>query len=228
MAHQYQGGKVRALCAVLIFTSLISGCTSISSYDEKHFDTGGRKIPDTVNGLKSDFYKKTGNQLVFDESLYDGPGSLISQRRYDAFVEHYTAGIKEHEQRLIEENARKDKAQKEAEQNKRYDECTKDKDCLNDRNITIASRQLNNIYYTLMAQNPYQQAEYDLAVRRMCRSAGEAQRNGVSQEQLQKNIDLVEGIAPATRYQIKQVGDACWLLSRYGIPDGTTKISSVY
>lgn len=111
---------------------------------------------------------------------------------------------------------------------KKEAECQASKECMNKREVDAASYTLNSIYYSLMAQNPYSQADYDAAVRRMCRSAGEAQRNGVSLEQMQKNIDLVEGIAPGVRYQIKQVAEACWKMSKYGVPDGTTQIRSMY
>ena len=85
------------------------------------------------------------------------------------------------------------------------------------RKIDSASYDLNSIYYSIMAQNPYLQADYDGFIRRTCRGAGVGQRNGMSLEALQQKIDLVEGIAPQTRYEIKQIAEACWTLSKYGV-----------
>ncbi|WP_371343873.1 hypothetical protein [Klebsiella quasipneumoniae] len=187
-----------------------------SSFDGLTFRSDAGELW-TVARLKDDYRKTTGTVLVAPEAL---SCEWNSSCYYNKFAHAYDKGMKLYQ----EEASKKLKAEKE----KQDEECRANSECAKEMKVTAAASQLNNVYYTLMAQNPYQQAEYDLAVRRMCRSAGEAQRNGISREQLQKNIDLVEGIAPATRYQIKQVGDACWLLSRYGIPDGTTKISSVY
>ncbi|MEX0557270.1 hypothetical protein D3C80_25480 [compost metagenome] len=74
----------------------------------------------------------------------------------------------------------------------------------------------------------YQQADYDAGVRIMCRSAGKTQRNGVPLERMKENINLAEGIGPEMRYQMVKVAEACWTLSKNGIPDGTTQIRSMY
>ncbi|MEH4266038.1 hypothetical protein [Klebsiella aerogenes] len=139
---------------------------------------------------------------------------------YNKYAVAYDSLIKEYQERKRIEN-KKYAEEKEAE-------CQASKECMTKRKIDSASYDLNSIYYSIMAQNPYLQADYDAAVRRMCRSAGEAQRNGVSLDQMQKNIDLVEGIAPTARYQIKQVAKVCWTLSKYGVPDGTTQIKPMY
>ncbi|WP_177331975.1 hypothetical protein [Klebsiella michiganensis] len=107
-------------------------------------------------------------------------------------------------------------------------ECQANKECMAKREIDSASYTLNNVYYSVMARYPYQQADSDAGVRHMCRVAGAAQRDGVTLEFMKQHISLTEGIGPEMRYQIIQVAEACWKMSKYGIADGTTQIKSMY
>lgn len=139
---------------------------------------------------------------------------------YNKYAVAYDSLIKEYQERKRIEN-KKYAEEKEAE-------CQASKECMTKREIDSASYDLNSIYYSIMAQNPYLQADYDGFIRRTCRGAGVGQRNGMPLEALQQKIDLVEGVAPQTRYEIKQIAEACWTLSKYGVSDGTTKIKPMY
>lgn len=129
---------------------------------------------------------------------------------------------------MMDKKREKERKENEAFAAQKEAECQASKECMAKREIDAASYTLNNVYYSLMARYPYQQADSDAGVRRMCRAAGEAERSGVSLELMKKNISLTEGIGPEMRYQIIQVAEACWTMSKYGVPDGTTQIKSVY
>ncbi|MFP1780329.1 hypothetical protein ACLEEB_14350 [Lonsdalea quercina] len=124
---------------------------------------------------------------------------------------------------LVDEHRkRKDKEKKEMEENE--EKCQLSPQCVKDREVDSAARDLNYVYSVVLSQHPYSQAEMDGAIRHLCRMAGEAQRNWLPLNQVKKNLDLVEGIAPNDRIMIKRVASSCWVLSKNGISDGTTKI----
>lgn len=129
---------------------------------------------------------------------------------------------------LMDQRREKERKENEAFAAKKEAECQSSKECMNKREVDAASYTLNSIYYSLMAQYPYQQADSDAGVRHMCRVAGAAQRNGVSLDFMKQHINLTEGIGPEMRHQIIQVAEACWKMSKYGVPDGTTQIRSMY
>ncbi|TCW09236.1 hypothetical protein EDF73_11010 [Raoultella sp. BIGb0138] len=211
---------------LLALSFSLSGCAlspnEAVNYQKEHdfenvtFQTKSNERLSVFN-LRHKFKNITGMELP-NQNTYECQRDASCY--YGKYASAYDSLMEKHQEE-------KDKQNKIVAKQKE-DECQASKECMNKREVDAASYTLNSIYYSLMAQNPYLQADYDAAVRRMCRSAGEAQRNGVSREQMQKNIDLVEGIAPGVRYQIKQVAESCWKMSKYGVPDGTTQIRSMY
>ncbi|HCI9591530.1 TPA: hypothetical protein NQF56_002398 [Klebsiella variicola] len=215
--------KAISICAAVLF---FSGCSmspndSITyqknnGFEWKKFQTNSNESL-SASDLRKDYKEKTGMDLP-NQSTFECQKDALCY--YNKYANAYGTKMNE-----FEEEKRKKEA---VLAQKQVDECMANEQCAAKKKVENASFKLNNLYYGILAQNQYLQADYDAAVRRMCRSAGEAQRNGVSQDNMQKNIDLLEGIAPDTRYQIKQVAEACWTLSRYGVPDGTTEIKSRY
>ena len=171
----------------------------------------------TVNTLKFEYRRITGNDLII-------PGALSCNRNevcyYNMYASAYDAAVAESEKKKIDAEM-KARAEKEAA-------CDADVKCKREKEVESSARDLNQTYMMVLAQNPYQQDGADGAVRIMCRKAGEAQRNGMSLKELSQRLDLTEGIAPQTRYYIKNVAKACWNLSANGVPNGNVKIKSGY
>lgn len=77
----------------------------------------------------------------------------------------------------------------EAEASKKEQQCQADEKCMKEREVDSAINSLNYSYRVVMAMNPYSQSDLDAVVRQVCRRAGEAQRNGISKDQINKNLD---------------------------------------
>lgn len=213
--------------SVLIFFIALSGCAMSPSeyidyqkankFDETKFSTNSSGMQ-SVKDLREIYKKETGENLPEQDTSDCRKDNKCYFNRYSDLLHDLMY------QRQIDKQKKENEAfaaQKEAE-------CQASKECMAKREIDAASYTLNNVYYSLMARYPYQQADSDAGLRRMCRAAGEAERSGVSLELMKKNISLTEGIGPEMRYQIIQVAEACWTMSKYGVPDGTTQIKSVY
>ncbi|HDO7134436.1 hypothetical protein [Klebsiella pneumoniae] len=213
--------------SVLIFFIALSGCAMSPSeyidyqkankFDETKFSTNSSSMQ-SVKDLREIYKKETGENLPEQDTSDCRKDNKCYFNRYNDLLHDLMY------QRQIDKQKKENEAfaaQKEAE-------CQASKECMAKREIDAAAYTLNNVYYSLMARYPYQQADSDAGVRRMCRAAGEAERSGVSLELMKKNISLTEGIGPEMRYQIIQVAEACWKMSKYGVPDGTTQIKSVY
>ncbi|EKQ3325076.1 hypothetical protein G3W18_08325 [Klebsiella pneumoniae] len=213
--------KIITLSAIFI---IISGCArtpptaeqQANAFDNAHHRSNSGKIW-TVTELKDDYKKITGNYLIVPEALSCGWHDVCY---YNAYANAHDDGIKTFKNNEV--------LKRQSEQKRKEEDCRSNEKCAAKMEIDSASYTLNSIYYSLMARYPYQQADSDAGVRRMCRAAGEAERSGVSLELMKKNISLTEGIGPEMRYQIIQVAEACWTMSKYGVPDGTTQIKSVY
>ncbi|HBS9903305.1 TPA: hypothetical protein MAZ20_001968 [Klebsiella aerogenes] len=188
-----------------------------NNFDKTKFSTNAGGMQ-SVSDLREIYRNVTGKNLPEQDTSDCRKDKKCYFNRYNDLLHDLMY------QRQIEEQKRegaKFAQEKEAE-------CQASKECMTKRKIDSASYDLNSIYYSVMAQNPYLQADYDGFIRRTCRGAGVGQRNGMSLEALQQKIDLVEGIAPQTRYEVKQIAEACWTLSKYGVPDGTTQIKPMY
>lgn len=106
--------------------------------------------------------------------------------------------------------------------------CEKDEQCVKEKNIVKASMALNDTYYFIMARNPYDQSEFDLNIRTLCKAAGVGQRRGISLEQIQSDVEKQPGLSPEVRGQFRDVAVNCWILSKNGVVDGTTKIKNIF
>ena len=213
--------------SVLIFFIALSGCAMSPSeyinyqkankFDETKFPTNSSGMQ-SVKDLREIYKKETGGNLpeqYTSDCLKDNKCyfNSYSDLLHDLMYQRHIDKQKKENEAFA--------AQKEAE-------CQASKECMAKREIDAASYTLNYVYYSLIARYPYQQADSDAGVRRMCRAAVEAERSGVSLELMKKNISLTEGIGPEMRYQIIQVAEACWKMSKYGVPDGTIQIKAMY
>lgn len=106
--------------------------------------------------------------------------------------------------------------------------CDKDVSCVRRREVMNASNELNSVYYLVMARNKYDQAEFDLYIRNLCRAAGIGQRRGISLEQMLNDVNQEPGLSPEVRSQFADVARSCWILSKNGIDDATTTIRNAY
>ncbi|HHS9775516.1 TPA: hypothetical protein ACTW8Y_000141 [Raoultella ornithinolytica] len=212
---------------LLVLSFSLAGCAMspaeyIDYQKSNNFDKA--KFPTNSGGLQSvadlrEIYKNvTGKNLPDQDTSDCRKDNKCYFNRYNDLLHDLMY------QRQIDQQ----KKENEEFAKQKEDECQASKECMGKREIQAASYSLNSIYYSLMAQYPYQQADYDAGVRIMCRGAGKTQRNGVSLERMKENINLAEGIGPEMRYQMIKVAEACWKLSKYGVPDGTTQIRSMY
>lgn len=218
----------------LIASLIISGCAVYPEeqsrmFDDKKINIKGERIlmPDSgnlvwrspnelsVKILKNSYKEITGNDMVvtnalvcrFDEDCYK-----------NEYLNYYVKEIEaiHSERRKIYENK-----QEEDRVN-----CEADAECSKQKYISNATSIINMQYRMLIATNPYNQAEADAVFRQVCRGAGKAQRSGVSKDQLIERINLLEGIPPQVRQSVIITADSCWILSKYGVSDGTVKISN--
>lgn len=188
-----------------------------NNFDKAKFSTNSGGLQ-SVADLREIYRNVTGQNLPDQDTSDCRKDNKCYFNRYNDLLHDLMY------QRQIEQQKKENEEfakQKEAE-------CQASKECMSKREISAASYTLNSIYYSLMAQYPYQQADSDAGVRHMCRVAGEAQRSGVPLDLMKEHINLTEGIGPEMRYQIIKVAEACWTLSKNGVPDGTTQIRSMY
>ncbi|EKA8127146.1 TPA: hypothetical protein OUG30_000600 [Klebsiella pneumoniae] len=188
-----------------------------NNFDKTKFSTNSGGMQ-SVEDLREIYKNVTGQNLPFQDTSDCRKDNACYFNRYNDLLHDLMY------QRQIETQ----KKENEEFARKKETECQASKECMAKREIDAASYTLNNVYYSLMARYPYQQADSDAGVRHMCRVAGAAQREGVTLEFMKQHISLTEGIGPEMRYQIIQVAEACWKMSKYGIADGTTQIKSMY
>lgn len=109
-----------------------------------------------------------------------------------------------------------------------YDNCSKNQECAKERETTNAVNALNSKYYIAMARNRYDQAALDREIREMCKAVGVGQRRWISRDQVSEVINQAPGVSPENRAYLRDIADACWVLSKNGIQDGASKIQNVY
>lgn len=184
--------KNSSVLVVLLIT--LSGCAANPERQSRAFDNevhvsdSGKKL--TVNALRKDYKSKTGNELIAKDTLScDWDGECY----YNRWVSAYNEGIRE-----IEQEMKRDAIEHEQR-------CRADVTCMRDREVESATNDLNFSYRVVMAQNPYFQSDLDASVRQLCRRSGNAERSGISLEQIRNNLDLIEGIAPNDRILMKKV-----------------------
>ena len=204
---------------------LLSGCTATVGdqsrmFDDQGFHTQSGTIK-TVSELKNDYLVTTGHLLNAEDTLSCGwDGDCY----YNKWANAYDKGMSAfYERNKLEQErqAREEQARVDAENAA----CNASPQCVKEKKVAEYSNQLNYQYRLTMALYPYSQADFDMAIRTLCRNAGAAQRNGVPLETVQKNIRLVEGMDPQTRASSVIIATACWRLSQVGISDGTEQIN---
>ena len=212
---------MKRLIFTLVFPLLLTGCAATPQDQKNLYDNVPMRSDSgetwTVSSLKKDFMDRTGKELV-------APGALDCQWNqecyYNAYAKAHDDGLKPYIE-AQEKEQRREIAQETAA-------CNASPDCRREKAISNASDSLNQQYQMVLAMNPYDQGDFDGAIRKVCRVAGESQRQGVSLDTMRENMRLAEGIDPQTRYAAIQVATACWILSENGVSDGTTKIRLPY
>lgn len=219
---------------IIAISLVLAGCSATQEqqsnrFDSRNIDTKGERIllpekgglvsrvPDnlTVRNLKSNYKEITGEELLVGDTLECGWDENCYKQKYLNFYNDKIGKIQSERVKQLEKKMDEERAK-----------CEADAECRKQKYISSAVSTINMQYRMLIATNPYNQAEADAVFRRVCRGAGEAQRSGVSEEKLIENINLIEGIPPQVRQSIVITARSCWTLSKYGVSDGTVKIST--
>lgn len=186
-----------------ILVILLSGCAATPQGQENvlakevHKSASGKKW--TVIQLREDYLRKTGKELKAANTLECGWDGTCFYNRWAAA---YDAGLGQ----FAKENLKKEQEAKA--------KCISSHECSRNLEISKYSSQLNNSYRLAVYSHPYQQGDYDMAVRTMCEKAYDAQVKSMKLDVLLNNLRDIPGIAPSDREQIVSVADACWNLSR--------------
>lgn len=195
----------------------LSGCAITAGEQSAMFDTEVHKSDSgqiwTVDMLKKDYMDKIGKPLIAQDTLSCGRNSLC----------YYNKWAMAHDDGLKDFNANKARMEQDARAAKEA-QCQASPECVKKKEIQEDTQIINQLYGITLARHPYDQADFDGAIRRLCRVSGQAQRNGKPLAELQRGISLAEGIDPETRRSSVAVASACWRLSKNGIPDGTVQL----
>ncbi|MEY0256425.1 hypothetical protein AB7X32_22050 [Morganella morganii] len=171
----------------------------------------------SVKTLQQDFFKITNSQLP---QPYTESCKLDSECYYNRWANVYEYHLKE-----IKEEKQKKAEQEKAE--KEWNACLKDPACIGPKRIADATHDLNMAYQILMANYRYEQGAIDMLIRQSCKVGGKHQRMKLSKQQTADWINSAEGIPPLARKYMLEAAEACWEMSRYGVPDGTVKIRNM-
>ncbi len=191
--------------AIIFLVLALPGCAATPQgqdhvlSDEMHLTESGKKR--SVNDLKSDYLKQTGQNLVVIGALDCGwDGDCY----YNKYAEAYDSGMS----RFKEKQRRQQQLER--------DKCNASPEC--SRSVETAEYQnsLRNAYSYTLGSHPYQQGEYDMAVRSMCDKADTAQKNGMRLNLLINQLRDIPGLSPMDREQMISVASDCWNLSRLG------------
>ncbi|AUD56160.2 hypothetical protein AH03_22965 [Salmonella enterica subsp. enterica serovar Newport] len=170
----------------------------------------------SVNMLKQRYFDETGEKMPEVETTLGC--NTDAKCYYDAWSKSYDDLIgayrRKQQQKLEAEAARK--------------RCEADPECARKSAINVVTQNLNSAYSALVYQNPYLQAQYDELVRQVCTSAGELQRAGMTERELDERVRTAPGIAPLDRGYIRKVASSCWELSRYGVKNGSAQINTPF
>ncbi|HDL7332079.1 TPA: hypothetical protein PXN50_001873 [Yersinia enterocolitica] len=207
------------LCFFLIASILLSGCAEPPLSQKRDFlikmapsiyNPMGASIPVDINtvrgemvanGWETDDFLKRLSDKCYDLS-YAASGSCALDFYYDELKEK-----KEEKEDVL---------------------CSKNSACIKDRETKSAIHDLNHIYYLVMARNQYDQAEFDLTIRQLCKAAGVGQRRGIPLRQIEDDVNQQPGLSPEIRGQLRDVSVSCWVLSKNGVLDGATEIKNIY
>lgn len=197
--------RIFLLISVLPFLYGCSITPPTSLQQQKAFDNEKHKTRYgetwTVNTLKEDYRKKTGTELVATASSSCGwDGSCY----YNAWASAHDNGIRDFDNKKLEEKKIADS------------KCLADEECKRKKELSEEMRVLSSNYTTFVYTNPYQQADYDYYARDICEKAEYAQKHGVSKETLVNKFRDLPGIAPRERLFITRIAGGCWKISNLG------------
>lgn len=174
------------------------------------FSVNGSNIPVSMNDIRSQLVSNGWETNDFIKRLTDKCYHLSYSKSGSCALDFYYG-------ELVKRTSEKNNAI-----------CDRDENCIKEKNVLSASKDLNTTYYFVMARNPYDQAEFDLNIRALCKAAGVGQRRGISLEQIRSDVDQQPGLSPEVRGQFRDIAVACWKLSKNGIADGTKEIKNIY
>lgn len=210
---------MKRFCSVIMLCLLISGCADPSVYKQRdilvsrapsNYALRGSSIPVNMADIRG--------QLVSNGWETDDFIKRLTTKCYQlSYLQSGSCALDFYYGELVKRKSEQSDAL-----------CDKNEKCVEERNIYNATRNLNSTYYVVMARNPYDQSEFDLNLRSLCRAAGVAQRRGITLSQIESDIGQQPGLSPEVRGQFKGVAEACWILSENGVADGTTKIKNLY
>lgn len=210
---------MKGLLCIFFSCMVLVGCADPSIQKQKDilvsrapsdFSVNGSKIPVSINDIRSQLVSNGWETNDFLKRLTDKCYHLSYYKSGSCALDFY-----------YNELVERKKDQSDAL-------CEKDEKCVKEKNIINASKDLNSTYYLVMARNPYDQSEFDLNIRTLCKAAGIGQRRGISLEQIKLDVEQQPGMSPEVRGQFRDVAVNCWILSKNGVVDGTTQIKNVY
>ncbi|QIG05215.1 hypothetical protein [Proteus sp. ZN5] len=175
------------------------------------------RLPDgsmsSVLALQQEYFDITGNKLAKPATM---SCRWDSKCYFDIWLANYNSEIDR-----IKAKQLADKEQQEAH----AELCSNDPECIARlEGISFATRQLNRGYSVLQSRYLHDQDGADALSRMVCRQMGKAQRDEKSKESVNEWVNSLEGIPPDAKPYVSAVGEACWSLSLYGVPDGTVRI----
>lgn len=215
-SHHSKNGhrKMKIACYVSVLCFFISACSA---------PTIQQKRDSLLENASVNPYSSTGSQ---DKSIYDTRAKLI---QYGGETPEFLKKLTDkcyglpYESGQCAINVYSDELK-----TKQDEACDKESSCVIERETKSAIDNLNQQYYFVMARNQYDQAEFDLNIRALCKAAGIGQRGGISLMQVEYDVNQEPGLSPEVRGQFREIAMSCWTLSKNGIADGTTKIKNIY
>ncbi|MFZ5326642.1 hypothetical protein [Enterobacter asburiae] len=210
---------MKSLCCIIFSCVVLVGCADPSMQKQRDIlvsrapsdlAVNGSNIPVSMNDVRSQLVSNGWETNDFIKRLTDKCYHLSYYNSGSCALDFYYG-------ELVERKKEQSNAI-----------CERDEQCVKDRNVINASRDLNSTYYLIMARNPYDQSEFDLNIRSLCKAAGVGQRRGISLEQIKSDVEQQPGMSPEVRGQFRDVAVNCWILSKNGVTDGTTKIKNIY
>ncbi|GEM_PF-3095095 len=186
---------------ILLASLLLSACSATTRdqqnlFDDKTFtSTTGKEW--TVNKLRSDFFERTGKPLtgvVTSQCGWDG------DCYYNKWASAYDDGINKY---LSESNRKADEAAA---------RCDSDPRCVEARELKKEMTNLANQYRFIMHSHPYEQADYDAAIRLLCEKSSAAHKAGISKKGLLDGLRDAPGVSPGDREQFLAVASSCWTI----------------
>lgn len=184
----------------------LNGCTLAPNINQQQQEFGDKPYKAqngktlTVNGLRDDYKKQTGMNLIGPDTRSCGWNETCYQ---NAWAEAYEKDINafNYKKRLEEKKIAESK-------------CLADKECKRSKDLLEARKGLSWGYTMLLGINPYSQADSDYLVRNICEKVTASQKDGVSRDVLIKKMRDLPGIAPRERGILTEIVGSCWDISK--------------